>query len=149
MRKVLLAGTAAVALLAALPDRSHAWGQDPYNAHGFGWLGQFAFNKAPWIHQDGPLFSYGPYYGPGYVNMHIPKPWHGSYTPADPNLWNQGPGVYGSMLPAPAAGYAPHAVPPVGGLPRPYISAAPQYAPQYYYPNVVPAGYYPGWMTGR
>jgi hypothetical protein len=149
MRKVLLAGTAAVALLAALPDRSHAWGQDPYNAHGFGWLGQFAFNKFTWIHQDGPLFSYGPYYGPGYVNMHIPKPLHGSYTPADPNLWNNGPGVYGSMLPAPAAGYAPHAVPPVGGLPRPYISAAPQYAPQYYYPNVVPAGYYPGWMTGR
>ena len=77
--------------------------------------------------------------------MHIPRPWHGAYTPADPNLWNNGPGVYGSMLPAPAAGYAPHAVPPVGGLPRPYISAA----PQPYYPNVQPAGYYPNWMTGR
>ena len=146
MRKVLLAGAAAVALLTALPDRSHAWGQDPYNAHGFGWLGQLAFNHFTWIHQDGPLFSYGPYYGPGYVNMHIPRPWHGSYTPADPNLWNNGPGVYGSILPAPAAGYAPQAVPPVGGLPRPYISAA----PQYYYPPVQPAGYsYPNWMTGR
>jgi len=146
MRKVLLAGAAAVALLIALPDRSHAWGQDPYNSHGLNWLGQFAFNKWPQLHMDGPLFSYGPYYGPGYVTMHIPKPWHGSYTPADPNLWNGGPGVYGSMLPAPAAGYAPQAVPPVGGLPRPYISAA----PQYYYPNVQPAGYYyPTWMGGR
>jgi len=28
----------------ALPGRSHAWGNDPYNAHGFGWLGQLAFN---------------------------------------------------------------------------------------------------------
>lgn len=146
MRKVVLAGAAAVALLAALPDRSHAWGQDPYNAHGFPWLQQFAFNKCPWIHQDGPLFSYGPYYGPGYVTMHIPKPWHGSYTPADTNLWNSGVGIYGSMLPAPAAGYAPQAVPPIGGLPRPYISAAPAYYP----PTVQPAGYYyPNWMGGR
>lgn len=145
MRKVLLAGAAAVALLAGLPDRSHAWGRDRYNAHGFNWLYQFAFTKCPWIHQDGPLFSYGPYYTPGYVNMHVPPPYHGSYTPADPNLWNNGPGVYGSMLPAPAAGYAPTAVPPVGGLPRPYISNAPQGGRS----NVTPAGYYPAWMTGR
>ena len=77
--------------------------------------------------------------------MHIPAPYHGAYSPADPNLWNQGAGVYGSSLPAPAAGYAPHAVPPFGGPPQPYISAAPQYPT----PNVTPAGYYPGWVTGR
>jgi hypothetical protein len=146
MRKVLLAGVAAVALLTALPERSHAWGQDPYQGHGFRWLEQLAFNQCSWIHNQGPLFNYGPYFGPGHVCMHIPRPWHGSYTPADPNLWNSGAGIYGSALPAPAAGYAPQAVPPVGGLPRPYISAA----PGYYAPPVVPVGYaYPNWMPGR
>src|SRR5262245_57944673 len=90
MRKVLLAGILAAAALAALPEQSHAWGwnNDPYSAHGFGWFRSMAFNKMSWIHHNGPLYSYGPYYGPGYVNMHIPLPMHGSYNPADPNLWN-------------------------------------------------------------
>ena len=55
--------------------------------------------------------------------------------------------MYGSSLPAPAAGYAPHAVPPVGGPPQPYVSQA---APNYYYPQqqrVVPV-VYPSWVTG-
>src|SRR5215210_9216717 len=40
MRKVLLAGVLAAAALAALPDRSHGWGRDPYNRHGYRWLEQ-------------------------------------------------------------------------------------------------------------
>ena len=146
MRKVLLAGVLAVAALAALRDRSHAWGRDPYNAHGFGWLGQFAFNEKPWIHMQGPLFNYGPYYLPGHQTMHIPQPYHGSYTPADPNLWNNGFGAYGSSLPAPAAGYAPHAVPPIGGPPQPYISAAPPAAPPVYQPQRIVPVVYPSWV---
>jgi hypothetical protein len=146
MRQFLLAGVLAAAAAAALPDRSHAWGNDPYNAHGFGWLGQLAFNTKTWIHMDGPLFNYGPYYLPGHQNLHIPYPYHGAYTPADPNLWNGGFGVYGSSLPAPAAGYAPHAVPPIGGPPQPYVSQAPTYYPQQQY--IVPV-VYPSWVTGR
>ena len=93
-----------------------------------------AFNKMSWIHSQGPLYSYGPYYGPGYVNMHIPLPYYGSYSPADPNLWNGGYGVYGSALPAPAAGYAPNAVPGYG--PQSNSGAAPG-------PRIVPANYNP------
>ena len=84
MRKFLLAIVLALAALAVLPDRSHAWGRDNYSAHGFGWLGSLAFRHKQWIHQDGPLYNYGPYNGgQGYVDMHIPRPWHGMYTPAD------------------------------------------------------------------
>jgi hypothetical protein len=148
MRKVVLAGVLAVAALAALPERSHAWGKDRYSSHGYCWGYSLAFRNMQWIHQA-PLYSYGPYYGPGYVNMHIPKPYHGSYTPADPNLWNGGFGVYGSALPAPAAGYAPHATPTIPA--QPYISQAPV-APGYLSQRVVNAAHesvYPAWVTGR
>jgi hypothetical protein len=134
MRKVLLAGVLAVAALAALPDRSHAWGNDPYSSHSYGWFRGMAFNKMSWIHSQGPLYSYGPYYGPGYVNMHIPLPYHGSYSPADPNLWNGGYGVYGSALPAPAAGYAPNAVPSYGPA---AVAPGPRIVPANYNPNPV------------
>jgi len=148
MRKVILAGVVALAALAALPERSHAWGKDPYNRHGFDWLNGWAYRNLTWIHAQGPLFNYGPYYLPGHVTMHMPQPIHGSYSPADPNLWNNGFGVYGSVLPAPAAGYAPHATPSFAP-PQPYISTAP---PVYSGPTVVPTGYnglYAGWGTGR
>jgi hypothetical protein len=146
MRKFLLAGLLALAATSALPERSHAWGRDPYNSHGLGWLGSLAYRTGAWLHQDGPLFNYGPYNLPGHVTMHIPQPYHGSYNPADPNLWNRGFGNYGSVLPAPAAGYPPHAVPNLGP-PAPYISAAPAYGP-----FIRPASYdgvSPSWMRNR
>jgi hypothetical protein len=148
MRKLLMAGVLALAALAALPDRSHAWGRDPYNHHGYQWLFSYAFRKHTWIHANGPLFNYGPYYLPGHVTMHIPQPIHGSYSPADPNLWNSGFGVQGSVLPAPAAGYAPHAT-PTYGPPQPYISSAPPVQPG---PQVVPVdsrGMNPVRVVGR
>ena len=123
MRKILLAGVLAVAAISALPERSHAWGRDPYNGHGLTWLGSWAYRTGSFLHNDGPLYSYGPYNLPGYVTMHIPQPYVGSYTPADVNLWNRGFGYPGSVLPAPAAGYPPHAV-PSAGPPQPYISGA-------------------------
>jgi len=148
MKKMLMASVLALAALAALPDRSHAWGRDPYNRHGFDLLNGWAFRNLTWIHSQGPLFNYGPYYLPGHVTMHIPQPYHGSYAPADPNLWNSGFGVYGSVLPAPAAGYAPHAT-PTYGPPQPYISSAPQVQPG---PQVVPVdsrGMNPVRVVGR
>src|SRR5262249_21466887 len=134
MRKVLLAGVAALAALAAVPERSHAWGKDPYNGHGYDWFNGMAFRKMLWIHSNGPLFNYGPYYLPGHVTMHIPQPYHGPYTPADPNLWNNGFGVYGSVVPAPSAGSVtqqtashgpPHAKLPAGPPRAPDAAAAP------------------------
>jgi hypothetical protein len=148
MRKVLLAGVLAAAALAALPERSHAWGRDPYNGHGMTWLEQFTYRTGAWIHHDGPLYSYGPYNLPGYVNMHIPQPHHGAYSPADPNLWNGGYGNYRSVLPAPAAGYPPHAVPSLGP-PQPYISGVQPMSPG---ERVVPVSYdgvSPRWMLNR
>ena len=159
MRKFLLANVLALAALAVLPDTSHAWGRDNYSAHGYGWLGSLAFRHMQWIHQDGPLYNYGPYNGQGTVDMHIPKPWHGSYTPADPTLWNRGasaPVGYapaGYMPAAPAAGYAPTAYPTI---PPQHIAAKPiGLAPR---PIVQPVGYstsnpytavYPWWLTSR
>jgi hypothetical protein len=107
MKKAILAGVLALAAMTALPERSHAWGKDPYNAHGYGWLGSWAFRSHSWIHMNGPLFNYGPYNTGGLVVMHIPQPYHGSYTPADPTLWNrsyQPYPAYNVPGPAPAMG---------------------------------------------
>ena len=147
MRKFLLANVLALAALAVLPDTSHAWGRDNYSAHGFGWLGSLAFRHKQWIHQDGPLYNYGPYNGgQGYVDMHIPRPWHGMYTPADPTLWNRGSAI-------PGAGNAPAA--PQSAPPPTNHSAAPTIQR----PAVLPAGFttsppqtmpaFPWWQTGR
>jgi hypothetical protein len=89
MKRIILAGLLAVAAITVLPESSFAWGKDPYNSHGMTWLESWSLRRKMWIHNDGPLFSYGPYNTPGYVNMHIPQPYHGSYTPADPTLWNR------------------------------------------------------------
>jgi hypothetical protein len=105
MKRFLLAGILAALALVALPDQSHAWGRNPYNSHGYGWLGSLAFRTKPGIFYDGPLFNYGPYNTQGHVIMHIPQPYHGSYTPADPTLWNRGYAPY-----APYPGY-PNGVP--------------------------------------
>jgi hypothetical protein len=111
MKRIILAGLLAVLAIPVLPERSFAWGKDPYNSYGMTWLESWALRRKMWIHNDGPLFSYGPYNTPGYVNMHIPQPYHGSYTPADPTLWNRyyAPqyGPYGGY---PAYGAAPAAV---------------------------------------
>jgi hypothetical protein len=106
MRKFFLAGLLAAASLAILPERSNAWGKDPYWNSGFGTLGSMAFNHMRWIHSQGPLYNYGPYNGPGHVQMHIPKPYHGTYQPADPSLWGQGGYGYGNGYGA-APQYAP------------------------------------------
>jgi hypothetical protein len=165
-----LAGLLAAAAVPALPDRAEAHGRTPYNSHGLGWLGSFAYRRMAWIHMNGPLFSYGPYNTPGYLVMHIPQAYHGSYSPADLNLWNMGYGTRGPNVPAPAAGYAPDAVPsdippqPFGddgfpsesfgdGAPPDLFGAVPRYGTlNYMPPRVVPAHYdavYPAWMTGR
>ena len=140
MRKVLLAGALALAAVTALPDRSHAWGRDAYNSHGYGWLGSFAFRKMQWIHSMGPLYNYGPYNVPGNVTHSMSIPWHGVYIPADPNIgYTTGyaaPGYAGAAYGAPA--YAPPAHAP--------------HAMQAMPPRVVPAGYqqmYPAWLNYR
>src|SRR5205085_1082457 len=105
-----------------------------YNSYGMTWIESFALRRKMWIHHDGPLFSYGPYNTPGYVNMHIPQPYHGSYTPADPTLWNRNYGApYG-----PYAGYPGYAVPPGG--PAGLAAAAHAQAP----PPPAPGGPVPG-----
>ena len=88
MKKILLAGILAAVALAILPERSLAGNRDP-NSYGYGWLGGLAFRTKPWIHQNGPLFNYGPYNTQGLVTMHIPQPYHGTYMPADQTLWNR------------------------------------------------------------
>jgi hypothetical protein len=121
MRKILLAGVLAALAMVALPDRSFAWGKSPYNSHGYGWLGSMAFRWHSWIHMDGPLYNYGPYNTPGLVVMHIPQPYHGSYTPADPTLWNRGYAPYGPVAGYPAygvPGYLPANMQPAPGAPK-------------------------------
>jgi hypothetical protein len=146
MRKVLLAGALALAAVTALPDRSHAWGRDAYNSHGYGWLGSFAFRKMQWIHSVGPLYNYGPYDVPGNVTHSASIPWHGVYIPADPNIGH----TYGYTAPgyAGAAQGAPAHAPPA----RPH-AAPPAHAPHAMTPpRVVPAGYqhvYPAWLNYR
>jgi len=110
MKKILLAGVLAAMALAILPERSLAGNRDP-NTYGYGWLGGLAFRTKPRIHQGGPLFNYGPYNTQGLVTMHIPQPYHGTYTPADQGLWNrtnfrvpQYPG-YGPNQYGPGMGY--------------------------------------------
>lgn len=153
MRKLVLAGLLAGAVVAALPGRSEAHGRSPYNQHGYNWLGSFAFRRMAWIHMDGPLYSYGPYNTPGYLVMHVPQPYHGTYSPADPNLWNMGYGARGPNVPAPAAGYPPGGA-PTGGPTQPYryVGSAPRAEPPNYgLPRVLPVAYdavYPEWMTG-
>jgi hypothetical protein len=45
--------------------------------------------------------------------MHIPQPYHGSYTPADPTLWNRyyAPPYGGMYSGYPAYGAVPGAMP--------------------------------------
>lgn len=108
MKRFILAGLLALLAIPVLPEYSFAWGKDPYNSHGMSWLGSWSLRRKMWIHNDGPLFSYGPYNTPGYVNMHIPQPYHGSYTPADPTLWNRTYGMpYGPYGAYPGYGAAP------------------------------------------
>jgi hypothetical protein len=172
MRKFFLAVLLAAAAVAVMPDRSSAWGRDPYWNSGFGTLGGMAFNHMRWIHSQGPLYNYGPYYGPGHVDMHIPKPWHGSYMPANPYLWNQG-GYAGAPMaaaPAPAIQAAPQgncnncaskpAAAPAVPAARPTMlpNIPPQNVqgmPAYGYPyqqRILPASYdgvYPAWLSHR
>ncbi len=148
MRKVLLAGVLTLAAVTALPERSHAWGRDAYNSHGYGWLGSFAFRKKAWIHQIGPLYNYGPYDVPGNVTHNFAVPWHGVYIPADPNIgYTTGYGAHpGYGAPAHAApAYAPPA------RPHPAPAAHPPHARQPMPPWVVPATYqvYPAWLNYR
>jgi hypothetical protein len=90
MNKLFLAGVLAALALVLLPDRSHAGGRNPYDAHGMHWLHALAYKTKPGIFYDGPLYNYGPYNTQGHVIMHIPQPYHGWYVPADPTLWNRG-----------------------------------------------------------
>lgn len=148
MRKVLLAGALALAGLTALPERSHAWGRDAYNSHGFTWLQSFAFRKMQWIHQTGPLYNYGPYDGPGHQATDVKIPWHGVYIPADPNIGAYGSG-YGGGYAAPGYAPAPTSAPPPG-QPQPatlHGRQAVQPTPQ----QIVPAAYrvYPAWLNYR
>jgi hypothetical protein len=130
MKKLLLAGLLAALALTALPNQSMAGNRNPYKNYGMGWLGSLAIRTRPGIFYEGPLFNYGPYNTQGLVVMHIPQPYHGSYTPADPTLWNRG--------------YMPN--PQYGATPGPfYYGSGPGYMPYGQQPamygNVAPAGY--------
>ena len=114
MKKLLLAGLLAALALVALPNQSFAGNRNPYSLHGMGWLGSLAYRTKPGIFYDGPLYNYGPYNTQGLVVMHIPQPYHGSYTPADPTLWNRGYmpnpqyGVPGAYYYGTGPGYIPY-----------------------------------------
>ena len=137
MRKILLATVLAAAALAILPERSLAGNRDPNN-YGYGWLGALAYRTKPRIHQA-PLFNYGPYNTQGLVTMHIPQPYHGTYTPADQSLWNRT--NYG--IPQ-NQGYGPYQYGQGMGYPQyPQYQQYQQYQPGPVAPRVVPA-YYPG-----
>lgn len=133
MRKVLWAGALALMALATAPGESLAWGRDAYNSHGYGWLGSKAFRKFQWIHQNGPLFNYGPYDGPGHQEMNVKGPMHGVYIPGNPHI---GSGYAGAVPYVFAPGYGPQAA---------------QVAHYPIVPAIVPANYtvYPAWLTGR
>jgi hypothetical protein len=121
MRKLLFMGVIAAAALCLIPDQSHAQGLGFGYHYGtrsthYTFLGRLATHHMMWIHQDGPLYNYGPYHGPGHVTMHIPKPWHGAYVPGDYTLWNSGGGGY--------AGYAGYGYSGAGAIPPQQVPAA-------------------------
>lgn len=162
MMKLFLAGLLALAGLAVLPEVGRASGNEPYSSHGYGWLQGKVFRHMQWIHSNGPLYNYGPYMGgPGYTNMHIPEPYHGSYMPANYGLYGPGAGAAGY-------GYPGYAAPQPQGYPQPQVM--PQQMPAHMpvaLPNesdrssrfrlfdrnrVTPVNYapiYPNWMNGR
>mgnify|MGYP007071089414 CR=1 FL=1 len=165
MKKLLLGSLLALSVFALLPERSFAWGtSNPYSQHGYGFLGSLAMNHMTWIHSDGPLFNYGPYYGQGHVNMHIPQPRHGSYYPADMSLYGaaySGYSGYGAGYGAPPQGYAggqptnmpaaatPSTIPPAAAVPTAPTTPVSR---GLFRPRVQQAGYksvYPDWLIGR
>lgn len=176
MRQLLFMGAIAAAALFLMPDRSQAQGLGFGYGYGqrtapYGFLGRLATHHMQWIHQDGPLYNYGPYYTPGHVTMHIPKPYHGAYVPADYTLWNNGYGHYGygygygAGYPAQAQAYpqtAPPAAAPVAAPAAPparITATAPPVGdviPAAVLPTAKPRvlaspyhAIYPSWLTNR
>ena len=107
MKRLFALGALAAAGLLSSASPARAWDNPAWGNYGYGPLGAFAMRCGGWIHFHGPLYNYGPYCltDPGYVQMHIPKPYHGQVAVADPVLWSF---PYGNYQPA----YGYESIPP-------------------------------------
>ena len=82
--KKFVAAAFALGMLVLQPAASRADWNKPQTRHGHGWIQGIALNTMPWLHFHGPLYSYGPYTGPGHVPMYVKNPIWGAYVPAYP-----------------------------------------------------------------
>lgn len=124
MKKLFLASTIAVALLAVAPQ-SKISANPPQACGPNSWLACKALRVCPHIHSHGPLYNYGPYYGgPGYQTMSVGGP-HSGYVPAYPSAYYYGAGA-GYGYPS-QYGYAKPgmAYPPAPVAPPTYVPVAP------------------------
>ncbi|MCE9534548.1 MAG: hypothetical protein K8T89_26010, partial [Planctomycetes bacterium] len=120
----LLTTTLTISLFTLSAKPANAYWNSPQNNHGYGWFLGHAMNCMPSLHFHGPLYSYGPYTGPGYQTMYIPGAHWGSYVPAYPpayygmqgfpNSWNQSNPAY----------YVPQGGPGGGQAVNPYYPQA-------------------------
>lgn len=111
MKRLLSAAAIAVAALVARPGEAQAYWGSPQCWQGFPWLQGKALNCMPWIHYNGPLFSYGPYNVPGYVDMYVKNPHCGAYIPAyAPGYAVEAAPVAAPAPPAAAAAPAPEVI---------------------------------------
>jgi hypothetical protein len=129
MKRILWLGSFTLSFLLLQPvfARAAGYGVPADCAHGFGWLKAKCLNRAPWIHQHGPLYNYGPYcpWGPGYNQLEIPLHQLGYYVPAYPAAYygyGYGQGGYGH--PVPQAQVAPKQAP------APAVPASPAHSPR-------------------
>jgi hypothetical protein len=134
MKKYVIASCLAVSCLAVLASENNAFANDPQAFHGYGWFAGRRLNSAPWIHQHGPLYSYGPYVGQGYRTMFVPDPHFGTYIPAFPasyypysSGYEYGFGYYNNGgYPITPAGPTPEPIHPPAANPAPEPIPAPK-----------------------
>jgi len=112
MQKLLVAAALTAALVTLQPAKSHAFWNSPQNSQGYTWLQGKALNFLSFTHFHGPLYNYGPYYGPGYQWMFVANPWCGAYVTALPTS------AYGGYKVAPWSNFnnLPYPRTPAGGV---------------------------------
>lgn len=88
MKKLYLAIALAITFLAGSPREASAFWNSPQCCAGMSWWQCKALNSMPWLHYNGPLYNYGPYYGGyGYEDLFVRNPYCGAYVPANPSTY--------------------------------------------------------------
>jgi hypothetical protein len=124
VKRLLCAAAVAVAALVARPGEAKAYWGSPQCWQGFPWLQGKALNCMPWIHYHGPLYSYGPYNVPGYIDMYVKNPHCGAYIPAYPaGYYGYGYAGYGAPVQTAGATTATDTKPAATTPPTPTTTA--------------------------